>query len=81
MPLSARARNVPRDCLGGDADLDHPQDVARASYDRLRTTWGCGAGTLREIRLWLRARGHDLTEAPAPRSETRRTWIDHGFAG
>jgi hypothetical protein len=79
MHLSTRATNVLRDCLG--ANLDRPEEVARASYDGLKSAWGCGPRTIREIRLWLRERGRDLAGVPAPPSTdgTRATWIDHGF--
>jgi hypothetical protein len=80
MPLSTRAKHALRDCLGPNSDLDRPEEVARANYDRLRSAWGCGPRTIREIRLWLREHGHDLAgvPAPSPRNGSRATWIGDG---
>jgi hypothetical protein len=58
--------------LGAEADLDRPEVIARASYDALRTAWGCGRLTIREIRLWLRERGLDLSGAPGLAEEAER---------
>jgi hypothetical protein len=71
-PLSPRAQTALREHLGAKADLDRPEQVARASYDALRTAWGCGRLTIREIRLWLRERGLDLSGAPGLTEEAER---------
>jgi hypothetical protein len=80
MSLSPRARKALRDYLGAGADLDRPEEVARASYEALKCALSCGPRTLREIRLWPRERGRDLAGVPAPPpgDGTRATWIDHG---
>jgi hypothetical protein len=71
--LRHRARTALRAHLGAEADLDRPEVVAQASYDALRTAWGCGQVTMREIRHWLRERGVDLSGAPGLTEEAERT--------
>jgi hypothetical protein len=70
--LSRRAQDALRTHLGAKADLDRPEEIARASYDALRTAWGCGQVTTRDIRHWLRERSLDLSGAPGLTEEAER---------
>ncbi|SEF00210.1 Helix-turn-helix domain-containing protein [Rhizobiales bacterium GAS188] len=70
--LSTRARDVLRELLGPDADLDRPEIVAQATEAGLKEILGCGVALRREIRQWLSAReaalAHLAGSAPADHS-------------